>query len=88
QSTRLARARLTGVFVVPASALSHVGNSDRVFVVAPMGRAEERSVAVVDRTATDAVITQGLDAGDALIVETSQPIGAGARVRITQARRE
>jgi hypothetical protein len=88
QSTRLARARLTGVFVVPASALSHVGNSDRVFVVAPMGRAEERSVAVVDRTAADAVITQGLDADDALIVETSQPIGAGARVRITQSARE
>ncbi|HEX7597451.1 MAG TPA: hypothetical protein VF518_04500 [Polyangia bacterium] len=88
QSTRLARARFTGVLVVPVSALSHVGNSDRVFVVASMGRAEERSVAVVDRTAVDAVITQGLDAGDALIVETSQPIGAGARVRITQARTE
>jgi hypothetical protein len=88
QSVRLARNRLSGVFVVPASALSHIGNSDRVFVVAPMGRAEERSVAVADRTASDSVITQGLDAGDAVIIQTSQPIAAGARIRITRVTRE
>jgi hypothetical protein len=45
-------------------------------------------VVVADRIAADAVITQGLDAGDAIIVETSQPIGAGVRVRITEATRE
>ncbi len=85
---RLARARLADAFVVPASALSHVGDSDRVLVVAPTGRAEARTVVVADRIAADAVITQGLDAGDAIIVETSQPIGAGVRVRITEATRE
>jgi hypothetical protein len=42
-------------------------------------------VAVADRTAADAVITQGLDAGDAVIVDTSQPVGAGAQVRTTDA---
>jgi hypothetical protein len=88
QPVRLARNRLSGVFVVPASALSHIGNNDRVFVVAPMGRAEERSVAVADRTASDAVIAQGLDASDAVIIHTSQPITAGARVRITRVTHE
>ena len=85
---RLARVRLSDAFLVPASALSRVGDSDRVLVVAPTGRAEARNVVVVDRTASDAVITQGLDAGDVLIVETSQPVGAGAQVRIAGATRE
>ena len=82
QPVRLARARFTDVFVVPASVLSHVGASDRVLVVTPTGRAEARNVTVADRTPADAVITQGLGAGDAVIVETSEPIGPGARVRI------
>ena len=85
---RLVRARFAEAFLVPASALSRVGNSDRVLVVAPAGRAEVRSVTVADRTAADAVITQGLDAGDVVIIETSQPVGAGARVRIAGAMRE
>jgi hypothetical protein len=84
QMVRLARSRLADAFLVPASALSHVGASDRVFVVAPTGRAEMRSVTVVDRTPTDAIITQGLDPGDAVVLESSQPIGAGAQVRITE----
>jgi UDP-N-acetyl-D-mannosaminuronate dehydrogenase len=62
-----------------------MGEGDRVLLVAPTGRAEVRSVVLVDRTAADAVITQGLDAGDAVIVETSQPVGAGERVRTTEA---
>jgi hypothetical protein len=88
QPLRLARARLADAFLVPVSALSRVGKSDRVLVVAPSGRAEGRNVTVADRTAADAVITQGLDAGDAVIIETSEPVVAGARVRITEATRE
>ena len=85
QMVRLVRARFADAFLVPASALSRVGESDRVLLVAPSGRAEVRSVAVVDRTTADAVVTQGLDAGDAVIVETSQPVGSGARVQMTEA---
>jgi hypothetical protein len=88
QPLRLARARLADAFVVPASALSRVGKSDRVLVVAPSGRAEGRNVTVADRTAADAIITQGLDPGDAVIIETSEPVEAGARVRIAEAMRE
>ena len=88
QLLRLARARLADAVLVPASALSRVGKSDRVLLVAPSGRAEGRSVTVADLTAADAIITQGLDAGDAVIIETSEPVGAGARVRITEATRE
>jgi hypothetical protein len=85
QMVRLLRARLADAFLLPASALSRVGEGDRVLLVAPTGRAEVRSVVVADRGASDAVITQGLDAGDAVIVETSQPVGAGAWVRMTEA---
>jgi len=88
QPLRLARARLADAVVVPASALSRVGKSDHVLVVAPSGRAEGRNVTVADRTATDAIITQGLDPGDAVIIETSEPVGVGARVRIAGAMRE
>jgi hypothetical protein len=88
QPLRLARARLADAFVVPASALWRVGKSDRVLVVAPSGRAEGRNVTVADRTAADAIITQGLDAGDAVIIETSEPVAVGARVQITEATRE
>jgi hypothetical protein len=85
QMVRLLRARFADAFLLPASALSRTGEGDRVLLAAPRGRAEVRSVAVADRTAADAVITQGLDAGDAVIVETSQPVGAGERVRTTEA---
>jgi hypothetical protein len=88
QPAHLARARLADAYLVPASALSRVGDSDRVLLVAPTGRAEARSVAVADRTAADAVITQGLDPGDAVIVESSEPVAAGARVWIAGAMRE
>ena len=88
QPVRLARARFAEAFLVPASALSRVGDSDRVLLVAPTGRAEVRNVAVADRNASDAVITQGLDAGDAVIIETSQPVVAGAQVQIAGATRE
>ena len=88
QPARLARARLADSYLVPVSALSRVGDSDRVLLVTPTGRAEARSVAVADRTAADAVITQGLDAGDAVIVESSEPLAAGARVRISGVMRQ
>jgi hypothetical protein len=88
QPARLARARLADACLVPASALSRLGDSDRVLLVAPTGRAEARSVAVADRSAADAVITQGLDPGDAVIVESSEPVAAGARVWIAGAMRE
>jgi hypothetical protein len=84
QMVRLLRARFADAFLVPASALSRVGEGDRVLVVSPAGRAEARSVFVADRGAADAVVTQGLDSGDAVIVESSQPVGAGAPVRTTE----
>ena len=84
QTVRLARVRFADVTLLPPSALSHVGASDRVLVVAPSGRAEVRSVTVADRTPDDVVITQGLDAGDVVIIETSGPVAAGARVWMTE----
>jgi multidrug efflux pump subunit AcrA (membrane-fusion protein) len=69
KSVRLARDRLDAVFAVPLSALVRVGESDRLYVVGPDNRAEMRVVAVADRGATGATVTQGLDVGDRVIVD-------------------
>ncbi len=82
KSVRLARDRLDAVFSVPLSALVRVGDSDRLFVVPPSGRAEMRVVAVADRGPGGATVTQGLDVGDRVIVEVPSGLRADARVLI------
>ena len=67
KTVRLARNRLDAVFSVPTTALVRVGDTDRLYVVGPTKRAELRVVAVADRAATDAIITQGIDVGDRVI---------------------
>jgi multidrug efflux pump subunit AcrA (membrane-fusion protein) len=80
QRVRLARARFDGVFTVPASAVVQVGRSERIFVAAPTGRAEARAVAVADRGPHDAIVTQGLDVGDAVIVDAPRSLRPNAPV--------
>jgi multidrug efflux pump subunit AcrA (membrane-fusion protein) len=83
KTARLARDRLDAVFSVPLSALVRVGESDRLFVVAPSLRAEMRVVAVADRSPTGATITQGLDVGDRVIVDVPQGLRPDARLLIS-----
>jgi hypothetical protein len=83
KTVRLARDRLDAVFSVPTSALVRVGESDRLFVVPPSGRAEMRVVAVADRGPTGATITQGLDVGDRVITDVPPGLRPDARVLIS-----
>jgi len=77
----LARARFVGAFVVPAAAIVRTGSRDQALLVSPKGQAEARPVTVAERNAAEAVVVQGLDAGDRIIVEGPAGLAAGMPVR-------
>jgi multidrug efflux pump subunit AcrA (membrane-fusion protein) len=83
KAVRLARDKLDAVFTVPASSLSRVGESDRLFVIGPSGRAELRVVSVAERSPTEAIITQGIDVGDQVIVDAPPTLRHDTRVLVT-----
>ncbi len=80
KSARMAMARLDAVFPIPATAIVRVADTDRVWIAAPTGRAEQRAVSVADRTDSDAYISQGLDVGDQVIIAPTPGLAAGVRV--------
>ena len=84
QAVRLARARFDGVFPVPNSAVVHVGNTERLFVATPSGRVQVRAIAVADRSDQETLVAQGIDVGDAVIVNASTSLTAATRVRVTK----
>jgi multidrug efflux pump subunit AcrA (membrane-fusion protein) len=85
KTVRLARNRLDAVFSIPTSALLRVGETDRLFVVGPSGRAELRVVAVADRAANDAIVTQGIDVGDRVIVAPPPGLRPDTKVLLERA---
>ncbi len=85
---QLARARFDAVFTVPLSALVDTGEHARLFVASPAGRAELRVVALADRSDTEAVVAQGLDVGDAVILDAPRTLVAWAPVLVTEQRFE
>jgi multidrug efflux pump subunit AcrA (membrane-fusion protein) len=84
QAVSLAKARFDGVFTVPATAVLRVGNSERLFVAGPSGRVEVRAVAIADRNEQEALVAQGLDVGDAVIVDARHELSTAPRVRIAK----
>jgi len=79
---QLAKARLDGVFSVPSSALVDSGNGRRVFVAAPTGRVELRAVLLAEGMGESAVVVQGLDVGDAVIVKSPRPLSPNMPVLV------
>ncbi len=77
----LVRARFVGALVVPAAAIARTGSHDQALLVSPRGQAEARPVTVAERNATEAVVVQGLDAGDRIIIEGPAGLAAGMPVR-------
>jgi hypothetical protein len=76
----LARARYSGATVLPVAALhtsaSHVG----AFVVPVSARLELRPVVVADRDEVEAIVVQGLDGGDKVVVEPASGLRPGMLV--------
>lgn len=80
----LARARFEGAFVLPLAALVHAGSRDEVFVVSLQSRVETRPVAVAERDTSEAIVVQGLDTGDHVIVEVGPGLHAGTQVSVVR----
>jgi multidrug efflux pump subunit AcrA (membrane-fusion protein) len=80
RSAHLARARYHSAVVVPLSALQTGASRTGVFVVSAGVKLEARPVVVADRSATEAVVVQGLDPGDKVVVEQSPALRPGMRV--------
>jgi HlyD family secretion protein len=66
---------------VPVSALFRAGETWWVYVVTN-GRATQRAVQVGARNALEAVVAQGLDVGERVIVYPSEAVQEGIRVRV------
>jgi multidrug efflux pump subunit AcrA (membrane-fusion protein) len=80
---RLVRARFDGAVALPASAILSAGRHRQVFVVSPDGRVEARPVTVAELNTTEAIVVQGLDAGENVILDPAPSLRPGARVSMT-----
>jgi hypothetical protein len=78
----LARARFEGALAVPLAAIQRTGSRDEVLVVSLQARVEQRPVTVAERDATLAIVVQGLDVGDNVIVEAALGLRAGTQVAV------
>jgi hypothetical protein len=76
----LARARYSSATVLPSAALQTSGSHVGVFVVPASARLEMRPVAVADRDDVEAIVVQGLDGGDKVVVEPASGLRAGMPV--------
>ena len=81
---RLARLRYESAFVLPSGALSRVGSADRVWVALPSSRVESRAVLVAEQGAGGAIVTQGLDPGEVVVIDPPAGLSAGALIRSTR----
>lgn len=86
---RLVRARLTGVVRLPAAALRLAGTPSgattlaRAYVLDADGRVESRPVALAEPLGSEpaAVVTQGLDEGDTVIIAAPDGVAVGGRAQ-------
>jgi hypothetical protein len=80
QQLHLARKRLDGVFPLPLSAVQTVTETDaKIWVAAPNGTAEQRNV-IVAESRDEALVSQGLNVGDEVIVEPPRELQPGTLV--------
>jgi biotin carboxyl carrier protein len=79
---RLARARFDGAVALPASAILNAGRRQQVLVVSPRGRVEARPVTVAEQDTNEAIVIQGLDSGENVILEPSPGLRVGAQVSV------
>jgi multidrug efflux pump subunit AcrA (membrane-fusion protein) len=80
QQLHLARKRFDGVFPLPLSAVQTETEVDaKIWVAAPNGTAEQRNVTVAE-SRDEALISQGLNVGDEVIVEPPRDLQPGTLV--------
>jgi hypothetical protein len=80
QQLHLARKRFDGVFPLPLSAVQTITETDaKIWVAAPNGTAEQRNVTVAE-SRDEALISQGLNVGDEIIIEPPRDLTPGTLV--------
>jgi hypothetical protein len=82
KAAHLARARFEGAFVVPLTAVVRTGSRNEALLVSQQSRIEPRPVTIVESDATEAIVVQGLDAGDHVVVENVPGLRVGAPVSV------
>lgn len=78
-------AQRTGVFLVPQRAVQEGAQGKFVYVINGEDKAEPRPVKVAEWQGSDWVITDGLQAGDRVIVEGTMKLSPGAPVKLADA---
>ena len=66
--------------MVPSAAVIQSGSRHEVLLVSPQSRLESRPVTVAERDATDAVVVQGLDPEDRIVIDGAAALRPGMQV--------
>jgi multidrug efflux pump subunit AcrA (membrane-fusion protein) len=76
EELHLVKGDVKDLISVPVSALTKVNGADTIYVLTG-GEAHERHVTVADRSGTDALISNGLNIGDSVIVSNTSALHDG-----------
>jgi hypothetical protein len=79
---RLARARYVGAVALPASAVQSAGRRHHVLVVSSFGRLEARPVTVAEQNSAEAIVVQGLDSGEPVVIEPTPDLRPGMPAKV------
>jgi membrane fusion protein (multidrug efflux system) len=82
---RFASSVAENALLVPQRAVTEMQSARVVYVVGPENKVQLRSIALGDRVGADFIVTEGLKAGERIIVEGIQKIRPGATVNPTDA---
>ena len=75
---------LKDALTIPAGAIQQGNRGAFVYVVSPEGTATVRVVKVGDRTAESLVILEGIQAGERVVLEGTDRLREGAKVRVIE----
>ncbi len=81
---RLAATVAENALLVPQKAVTEIQSTTVVYVVGADSKVAVRSVAIGDRVGPDYIVTQGVKAGERIIVEGLQKVRPGATVNPTE----
>jgi multidrug efflux system membrane fusion protein len=83
-NVRLKVRTIKEALTIPAGAIQQGNRGAFVYVISPEGTATVRVVKIGDRTAESLVILEGIQAGERVVLEGTDRLREGAKVRIIQ----
>ena len=79
---RLARARYDAAVALPRAAILGTGRRPHVLLVSPLGRIETRPVTLVEQNVAEAIVIQGLDPGDNVVIDPTSELRPGMHASV------